>query len=66
MTADLLNQDLNLVANLKYLLGMLYAAPGHFGNMKQTVCSAKVNKCTEIGNVLNGTFHDVAFFDTRE
>lgn len=34
--------------------------------MKQSVCSAQIDKCTEIGYVLNNAFYDVAFFDLLE
>ena len=45
---------------------MLNTSPGHLRNMKQTVCSAKVYKCTEIGNVLNGSFYNVSLVDALE
>ena len=50
---DIFDEYANLIAYLEYLLWALYSAPGHLGNMKQTVCSAKINKRTEICYILN-------------
>ena len=42
---------------------MFNSAPGHLGDVKQSVCAAKIDKCTKISYVLNNTFYDIAFFD---
>ncbi len=41
-----------LIACLEYLLRILYTAPGHLGDVKQTVSAAKIDECTEISYVL--------------
>src|SRR5688572_9165437 len=39
---------------------MTDAAPGHIGNMEETIESVEVDERTEIGDVLDGAFADVA------
>ena len=39
--------------NLEHLLRMLYTAPGHLRDMKQSVSSAKIYECTKVGNIFN-------------
>ena len=34
--------------------------------MKQSICSAEVDECTEIGNVLNNTLYGIAYMDPLE
>jgi len=34
--------------------------------MKKSVCSAEINECTEIGNVLDNTVYDIANLDLAE
>ena len=63
---DILNQDIELLANLEYLLRVLYASPGHLRDMKQTVCSAQIYECTEIGYVLNNALYHIAYMDALE
>ena len=42
---------------------MFNSAPGHLGDVKQSICAAKIDKCAEISYVLNNAFNDIAFFD---
>ena len=64
LAVNILNQGCYLVANLEYLLRALNSAPGHFGNMKQSVSSAQINKCSEIRYIFNGSFHSLANSDS--
>ena len=34
--------------------------------MKQSVCSAQIDECTEIGYILNSTFNYIANMDSLE
>ena len=63
---DLFYQDGQLLTNLKYLLGMLHPSPRHLRDMKQTVCSAKIHKCTEISHILHSTFYDISGMNSLE
>ena len=63
LTLDLLDEGLDLIANLEDLLGALDAAPGHLGDVKQTVSSAQIDESAEIGKVLDLALDDHAFLD---
>ena len=62
-SVDLFDKNFNFIANSEYFLRVLYSAPGHFGDVKKSVCSAKIDECTEICNVLNCSFNCVANMD---
>ncbi len=66
VAADVFDQDFQFLANLEYLLRVLYAAPGHLRDMKQTVSSAQIDECTEIGYVLNSSLYHIAYMDALE
>ena len=42
---------------------MVDAAPGHVGDMQQAVDAAQIHERTVIGDVLDGTVNDLAFFE---
>ena len=57
---DVLDQDSELIADMEILMRIFDTSPGHLGNVKQAVCSAKIYKCAEIRNILHGTFDHIA------
>ena len=59
-TLDILNKDFQFFTNFKYFLRIFYMTPGHLRNMKQTVCSAQINECTEISHILHNTLNHIA------
>src|SRR5699024_2472076 len=42
---------------MEQFLRIIDTSPGHLGNMKQSVYSAEIDKCTEICNILYNTFY---------
>ena len=64
LSVDLFDKNFNFIANSEYFLRVLYSAPGHFGNVKKSVCSAQIDECTEICNVLNCSFNCVTNMDS--
>ena len=60
VAVDVLNKNTKLLANLEDLLRALNTAPAHLGDVKQTICSAKIYESTEISDVLNGSFYYIA------
>ena len=47
--------DINLVADIKYLGGVLYAAPAHFGDVNHAIDAADIDKCAIAGHGLDDT-----------
>ena len=45
---------------------MLNSSPGHLGDVKQTVCTAQIDECTEIGYILNNAVNNIAFVNSLE
>src|SRR5699024_331178 len=64
LTVDLFDKDFQFLSNCKYFLRILHSAPGHLGDMKQTVRAAKINKRTEICNILHNACNNVAGMDS--
>ncbi len=58
--------DLNDIADIDNLTGMVDPAPRHIGDMQQAIHSTQVDECTEIGDVLDGTFADLIFREVGE
>ena len=54
------------LAYLEYFLRILNMSPGHLRDMKQTICTAQVDECTEIGNILYNTFYRITNMDSLE
>ena len=50
---DVENLDLERLADLDHLAGVLDAAPRHVGDMQQAVDTAEIDECTEVGDVLD-------------
>ena len=59
-------RDFQFIANFEDLLRVLYSAPGHLRDMKQSVSAAKIDECTEICYVLNSSFDYIANMDLLE
>ena len=58
------DDDFDFVTGVHHLGRMTQlAGPGHFGDVKKSVCSAQIDECTEICNVLNCSFNCVANMD---
>ena len=66
VAADVFDQDFQFLANFEGLLRVLYAAPGHLRDMKQSVSSAQIDECTEIGYILNSSLNYIANMDSLE
>ena len=63
---DILDQAGNLLSNGKDGTRIVYTAPAHLGDVKQSVCSAEIDECTEICDVLYGSLNDIADMDSGE
>ena len=63
---DAQDLDLELLAHLDHLRGVLNAAPGHVGDVEQTVDTAEVHEHAEVGDVLDGTHADLTLGDVLE
>ncbi len=48
------NFDVYLVADVKHLGRVVYPAPGHIGDMQQTVDATEVDEGAILGDVLDG------------
>ncbi len=55
LAVELEHLDLDLVADLHHLGGVLDAAPGHVGDVQQTVDAAQIDEGAVIGEVLDDT-----------
>ena len=44
LSVDLFDKNFDFIANGKYFLRVLYSAPGHFGDVKKSVCSAQISR----------------------
>ena len=63
---DILNKNLQVVADLEDLLRILDSSPGHLGNMEQAVNAAQVHKRTEVRYILHYTLDRISNLQTRE
>ena len=52
----------NFVANRQHFGRVLHATPCQVGDVQQAVDTAQVNECTVVGDVLDDTLDDCAFF----
>src|SRR4029079_14247343 len=57
---DLQDLDLDLLVDLEHLAGVVYAAPGHVGDVQQAVDAAQVDERAEVGDLLDGPLDDLA------
>ena len=63
ITGNLFNKGLYLISYLEYLLGIFDTSPGHFGNMKETICTSDVDKCAKVCYILNNAFYYIPNVD---
>ena len=63
VSVDIFDKNCNFITYVEYLLRVLYSAPGHLRDVKKSVCSAEVDECTEICNILNNTLNLIAYVD---
>ena len=63
VSVDIFDKNCNFITYVEYLLRVLYSAPGHLRDVKKSVCSAEVDECTEICNILNNTLNFIAYVD---
>ena len=63
---DILDQYLHGLTYLEDLLGILNPSPGHLRDVKQSVSSAQIDECAEIGNILNSSLYNIANCDACE
>ena len=54
------NQYFYCISYMEQLFRIVDTSPGHLGNMKQTIYSAKIDERTEICNIFHNTFHSVS------
>ncbi len=60
------NRNLDLVAHLEHLAGVVQAAPGHVRDVQQAVHAAQIDEGAVFGDVLDGSFHQLAFFQASQ
>ncbi len=63
---DLQNLDLDLLIDSNHLRWMANAFPAHIGDVQQTIDTAQVDERTEVGDVLDDTFAELANFQFRQ
>ena len=63
ISVDIFDKNCNFIAYVEDFLRVLYSAPGHLRDVKKSVCSAEVDECTEICNILNNTLNFVTNVD---
>src|SRR5699024_4279462 len=63
VTVDVFDQNFYVIANFEDFLRIFHTSPGHLRNMKQSVCAAQIDKCAEIGYVLDNTLYCVSHSD---
>ena len=63
ISVDIFDQNFDRLADFEDLLRVFYSSPGHLGDMQQTICSAQIDECTEICNILNNTVYNIANCD---
>ena len=56
-------QEFNFIADIENLGRMLHPAPTHIRNVKKSVHSAQINKCSVIGNIFYDTVYNLTFTD---
>ena len=66
LTINIKDKQLERLADVKKCGRVADAAPTHVGNVKQAIHALKVNKGTEVGDILDLTFHLVANLDALE
>ena len=60
---DVQNHDFDFLVDLHHLGWMVDAAPAHVGDVQQTIDTAQVNECTEVGDILDHTTANLTFGD---
>ena len=60
---DIFDHHFHFISYLEYFLRILNTSPRHFGDMKKTIYSSKIDECSEICNVLYSSFHSVSYTD---
>ena len=64
LALDIFDHNLYSLTNCEDFLRVLYSAPGHLRDVKQSVSAAQIDECTKICNVLNNTLYCIANMDT--
>ena len=60
LAIDVEDDDIEVLTDFEDFGRMTDAAPGHIGDMEETIEAVEVDERTEIGDVLDGAFADVA------
>ena len=60
------NDDIDLLVELDDLLGIIYAAPAKICDVDESVDTTQVDKYAVAGDILNGTFKNLAFLQFRD
>ena len=60
------DNDIEFLVELDNFAGMAYAAPRQVGDVNKSVNTAKVDKYAVAGDVLDGTFEYLTFFELRD
>ena len=58
--------DVDLLVELQYLVGVVDPAPGNIGDVEQAVDAAQIQERTEVGDVLDEAFEYLAFFEAGD
>ena len=66
LAVDVLDHDLDLLANLEDLLRVLNMAPGHLGNMEKSICAAQIDERAKICHILDNALDTVADMNPLE
>ena len=60
---DILDDNSYLLANLEDLLRILNSAPGHLGDVEQSISTTQVDECAEVCHVLDSSLNHIACMD---
>ena len=63
---DVEDHDLDFLSEFQHFVRMGDAAPGHIGNVEESIYAAEVDKRTEVGDVFDDTFADLIDFHILE
>ena len=63
VTIDFFDEHFYFITYIEDLLRVFNSAPGHFGDMKKSVCSTKIDESTKICNILYSTGYSITNMD---
>ena len=66
LVVEVEDYDIDLLVELYYLVGIIYAAPRQVGDVDESVNTAQVNEYTVRSDVLNDTFENLTLLQLAD